>query len=84
MSAPASILCAITLSNFTCTRLRSGTLFASQLYEAQGELERAKSLLRKAFDKDPDFTQAKDELRRLRTRPAEQTKGGFFSRLLKK
>ena len=66
-------------------RLRSGTIFLSQIYEAQGEVERAKSLLRKAIDKDPDFAQAKDELRRMRTPPtAEQTKGGFLSRLLKK
>jgi curved DNA-binding protein CbpA len=65
-------------------RLRSGTIFLSQIYEAQGEAERARSLLRKAIDKDPDFVQAKDELRRLRNKPAEQAKGGFFSRLLKK
>jgi len=65
-------------------RLRSGTLFLSQVYEAQGDAERAKSLLRKAIDKDPDFAQAKETLRRLRDKPAEQTKGGFLSRLLKK
>jgi curved DNA-binding protein CbpA/CheY-like chemotaxis protein len=65
-------------------RLRSGTVFAAQIFEAQGELERAKTVLRKAIDKDPEFSQAKDELKRLRNRPAEQTKGGFFSRLLKK
>ena len=65
-------------------RLRSGTLFAAQLYEAQGDNERAKTVLKKAFDKDPDFAQAKDELRRIRNKAAEQTKGGFFSRLLKK
>jgi curved DNA-binding protein CbpA/CheY-like chemotaxis protein len=65
-------------------RLHSGTIFLSQLYAAQGEVERAKSLLRKAIDKDPDFAQAKDELRRMRTAPVEQTKGGFLSRLLKK
>jgi curved DNA-binding protein CbpA/CheY-like chemotaxis protein len=65
-------------------RLQSGTIFLSQIYAAQGEVERAKSLLRKAIDKDPDFAQAKDELRRMRTAPAEQTKGGFLSRLLKK
>ncbi|TMA41105.1 MAG: tetratricopeptide repeat protein, partial [Deltaproteobacteria bacterium] len=45
-------------------RLQSGAIFLSQLYAAQGEVERAKSLLRKAIDKDPDFAQAKDELRR--------------------
>jgi len=65
-------------------RLQSGAIFLSQLYAAQGEVERAKSLLRKAIDKDPDFAQAKDELRRMRTVPVEQTKGGFLSRLLKK
>jgi len=65
-------------------RLRSGTIFLSQVYEAQGEAERAKSLLRKAIDRDPDFVQAKDELMRLRSRPTEQAKGGLFSRLLKK
>ena len=65
-------------------RLRSGTIFLSQVYEAQGEAERAKSLLRKAIDKDPEFVHAKDELRRLRAKPPEQAKGGLFSRLLKK
>ncbi len=65
-------------------RLRSGTIFLSLMYEAQGEGERAKSLLRKAIEKDPEFEQAKEELRRLRSRPAEQSKGGFLSRLLKK
>jgi curved DNA-binding protein CbpA/CheY-like chemotaxis protein len=65
-------------------RLQSGTIFLSQIYAAQGEVERAKSLLRKAIDKDPDFAQAKDELKRMRNPPAEQTKGGFLSRLLKK
>ena len=65
-------------------RLRSGTVFLSHMYEAQGEVERAKSLLRKAIERDPEFEQAKDELRRLRSRPAEQSKGGFLSRLLKK
>lgn len=65
-------------------RLRSGTVFAAQLLEELGELERAKTLLRKAIDKDPDFAHAKDELRRLKQRPAVETKGGFLSRLLKK
>jgi curved DNA-binding protein CbpA len=65
-------------------RLRSGTIFASQLFEAKGDPERAKTLLRKAIEKDPEFSQAKDELKRLKLKPAEQTKGGFFSRLLKK
>jgi CheY-like chemotaxis protein/curved DNA-binding protein CbpA len=65
-------------------RLRSGALFGALIFEAQGDLERAKSLLKKAYDKDPDFSQARDELRRLKNRPANQAKGGFFSRLLKK
>jgi len=65
-------------------RLHSGILFLTQVLETQGEVERAKSLLRKAIDKDPEFAKAKDELRRLKNRPAEQAKGGFLSRLLKK
>jgi curved DNA-binding protein CbpA/CheY-like chemotaxis protein len=65
-------------------RLRSGVLFGALMFEAQGGLESAKMLLKKAYDKDPDFTQARDELRRLKNKPAEQAKGGFFSRLLKK
>jgi curved DNA-binding protein CbpA len=65
-------------------RLHSATLFLAQMYESQGELERARTLLRKAIEKDPDFEKAKDEIRRLRARPAEQAKGGFLSRLLKK
>ena len=65
-------------------RLHSATLFLAQMYEAQGDVERAKTQLRKAIEKDPDFAKAKDELRRLRNRPAEQAKGGFLSRLLKK
>ena len=65
-------------------RLHSGTIFLSQIYQAQGEVERAQSLLRKAIERDPDFAEAKDELRRLRSPAAEQAKGGFLSRLLKK
>ena len=65
-------------------RLRSGTIFLGQILEAQGEAERAKALFRKAIDKDPDFVQAKDELKRLRNKPAGQAKGGLLSRLLKK
>ncbi|MGZ6142093.1 MAG: DnaJ domain-containing protein [Myxococcales bacterium] len=65
-------------------RLRSGNLFAAQLYEAQGDPDRARTILKKAYEKDPEFTQAKDELRRMKNKAAEQTKGGFFSRLLKK
>ena len=65
-------------------RLRSGVLFAAQLLDAQGDVESATTLLKKAFEKDSEFTQAKDELRRLKNKPAAQAKGGFFSRLLKK
>src|SRR6266850_6469821 len=65
-------------------RLRSGTIFLGQILEAQGEAERAKALFRKAIDKDPEFVQAKDELRRLKNKPAGQAKGGFLNRLLKK
>ncbi len=65
-------------------RLRSGTIFLGQILEAQGEAERAKALFRKAIDKDPEFVQAKDELRRLKSKPTGQAKGGFLSRLLKK
>jgi curved DNA-binding protein CbpA len=65
-------------------RLRSGVQFGALLHEALGDLDRAKSLLKRAYDKDPEFKQARDELRRLKTKPAGQAKGGFFSRLLKK
>jgi len=66
-------------------RLRSGALFASTLHEAAGDLEKAKSILRKALDKDPDFVEAKSKLSGLRTKPADSgRKGGFFGRLLKK
>jgi curved DNA-binding protein CbpA/CheY-like chemotaxis protein len=65
-------------------RLRSGTIFLGQILEAQGEAERAKALFRKAIHEDPEFVQAKDELRRLKNRPTGQAKGGFLSRLLKK
>ena len=65
-------------------RLRSGVLFAAQILDAQGDVERARTLLKKAYEKDSEFTQAKDELRRLKDKPASQAKGGFFSRLLKK
>jgi len=65
-------------------RLRSGTIFLGQILEAQGETERAKALFRKAIHEDPEFVQAKDELRRLKNRPTGQAKGGFLSRLLKK
>lgn len=66
-------------------RLHSGTLFASTLYEAAGDLEKAKAVLRKAVDKDPDFDEAKSKLQGLRSKPFESSrKGGFFGRLLKK
>ena len=65
-------------------RLRSGCLFAAQLLVELGEAERGKALLRRAIDKDPDFDDGKDLLRRLREKPAGQKKGGFFGRLLKK
>jgi tetratricopeptide (TPR) repeat protein len=66
-------------------RLRSGTIFLSQIHESQENAERALSLLRKAIEKDPEFVQAKDELRRLKTKAAGEAKGGgFLSRLLKK
>ena len=65
-------------------RLRSGSLFAAQLLVELGEDERGKVLLRRAIDKDPDFNDGKDLLRRLREKPAGQKKGGFFGRLLKK
>ncbi len=65
-------------------RLRNATVFLAQMYEAQGELDRARSLLRKAIQADPEFEHAKEELRRLRTPAAVQTKGGLLSRLLKK
>jgi curved DNA-binding protein CbpA/CheY-like chemotaxis protein len=66
------------------SRLRTANLFAALMLESKGEIDGARNLLKKAIDKDPDFTQAKDELRRLRNKPAEESKGGFFSRLLKK
>jgi len=64
-------------------RLRSATVFAAQLHEALGDVEKAKSLLRKAIAKDPDFDAAKGELSRMRRVPAEQKKS-FLDRLLKK
>jgi curved DNA-binding protein CbpA/DNA-binding response OmpR family regulator len=64
-------------------RLRSATVFAAQLHEALGDVEKAKALLRKAIAKDPEFDAAKSELSRLKRGPAEQKKG-FLDRLLKK
>ena len=54
------------------------------MLEATGDLEKAKNVLRRAYEKDPDFAEAKSEYRRLKNKPAEQAKGGFLSRLLKK
>ena len=65
-------------------RLRSGALFAAQMLDAQGDTDRARAILKKAVERDPDFPEAKDALRRLRNKAAEQPKGGFLSRLLKK
>jgi curved DNA-binding protein CbpA/CheY-like chemotaxis protein len=65
-------------------RLHSANLFGAHMLEAKGDLDGARSLLRKAIEKDPEFAQAKDELKRLRSKPATEGKGGFLSRLLKK
>jgi tetratricopeptide (TPR) repeat protein/CheY-like chemotaxis protein len=65
-------------------RLRSGALFAAQLLAELGDVERGRTLLRRAVEKDPDFADGKNLLRTLREKPAEQKKGGFFGRLLKK
>jgi curved DNA-binding protein CbpA len=66
-------------------RLKSGTLFAAQLAEASGDVDRAQGVLKKALQRDPSFAEAKDALRRLRNRPAQQqNKGGLLSRLLSK
>jgi curved DNA-binding protein CbpA/CheY-like chemotaxis protein len=65
-------------------RLKSATLFSAQLNEALGEVEKAKTVLRKAIEKDDEFSEAKSELARLKRGPAEQQKKGFFDRLLKK
>ncbi len=65
-------------------RLHSGALFAAQLLAELGDVERGRTLLRRAIEKDPDFTDGKNLLRTLREKPAEQKKGGFFGRLLKK
>lgn len=65
-------------------RLHSANLFCAQMLEAQGDLDGARNVLRKAIEKDADFNQAKDELKRLRTKSTADAKGGFLSRLLKK
>jgi curved DNA-binding protein CbpA len=64
-------------------RLRSATVFAAQLHEALGDVEKAKTLLCKAIGSDPEFDAARSELSRLKRAPAEQKKG-FLDRLLKK
>ena len=51
-------------------------LFAAQLLDALGENDRALKLLRKALEKDPEFVDAKDALRRLKNKPAAEQKGG--------
>jgi curved DNA-binding protein CbpA/CheY-like chemotaxis protein len=65
------------------SRLRSATVFAAQLHEALGDVEKAKTLLRKALATDPEFDAARSELSRLKRAPVEQKKG-FLDRLLKK
>jgi curved DNA-binding protein CbpA/CheY-like chemotaxis protein len=64
-------------------RLQSATVFAAQLHEALGDVEKAKAVLRKALAADPAFDGARAELARLRSGPVEEKKG-FFDRLLKK
>jgi curved DNA-binding protein CbpA/CheY-like chemotaxis protein len=64
-------------------RLQSATVFAAQLHEALGDVEKAKSVLRKALAADPAFEGARAELARLRSGATEEKKG-FFGRLLKK
>jgi curved DNA-binding protein CbpA/CheY-like chemotaxis protein len=65
-------------------RLHSANLFCALMLEAQGDLDGARNVLRKAVEKDADFNQAKDELKRLRSKSTTDGKGGFLSRLLKK
>jgi len=65
-------------------RLKSGTLFRAQICEAQGDLEKAKSILRKAVEQDPGFDEAREELGRLRRGPPGPEKKGLLTRLLKK
>jgi curved DNA-binding protein CbpA/CheY-like chemotaxis protein len=65
-------------------RLYSANLFCAQMLEASGNPDGARNLLRKAVEKDPEFMQAKEELKRMRNKTSEDSKGGFLSRLLKK
>jgi curved DNA-binding protein CbpA/CheY-like chemotaxis protein len=65
-------------------RLKSGMLFRAQISEAQGDLEKAKSILRKAVEQDPGFDEAREELGRLRRGPPGPEKKGLLTRLLKK
>src|SRR5438046_769776 len=62
-----------------CAARRSSPLSCKAL----GDVEKAKTLLRKAIGRDPEFDTAKRELSRLKRGPAEQKKG-FLDRLLKK
>jgi curved DNA-binding protein CbpA/DNA-binding response OmpR family regulator len=64
-------------------RLHSANLFCAQMLDASGNPDGARNLLRKAVEKDPEFMQAKEELKRMRNK-TEESKGGFLSRLLKK
>jgi len=65
-------------------RLHSANLFCAQMLDASGNPDGARNLLRKAVEKDPEFMQAKEELKRMRNKTSEESKGGFLSRLLKK
>jgi Tfp pilus assembly protein PilF len=65
-------------------RLKSGMLFLAQIREAQGDLEKAKSILRKAVEQDPGFNEAREELAKLRRGPPGPEKKGLLTRLLKK
>ena len=65
-------------------RLHSANLFGAQMLDASGNPDGARNLLRKAIEKDPEFMQAKEELKRMRNKTSEESKGGFLSRLLKK
>jgi tetratricopeptide (TPR) repeat protein len=66
------------------SRLKSGMLFRAQIFEAQGDLENAKSILRKAVEQDPGFDEAREELGKLRRGPPAPEKKGLLMRLLKK
>jgi Flp pilus assembly protein TadD len=59
-------------------------LFLAQIHEAQGDLEKAKAILRKAVEQDPGFNEAREELAKLRRSPPGPEKKGLLTRLLKK